>query len=90
MNMDKLRQEIADDEGVKLNENGQHIIYLDHLALPTCGVGHLIVEGDDEYGQPVFTTPGRDVHGPDGELIDVGVIDHWDNEVDGLKDDQDA
>ena len=55
MNMDKLRQEIADDEGVKLNEDGQHIIYLDHLALPTCGIGHLIVEGDDEYGQPVGT-----------------------------------
>ena len=55
MDMDKLRQEIADDEGVKLNEDGQHIIYLDHLALPTCGIGHLIVEGDDEYGQPVGT-----------------------------------
>ena len=27
---------------------------------------------------------------PDGELIDVGVIDNWQNEVDGLKDDQDA
>ncbi len=26
----------------------------------------------------------------DGELIDIGVIDHWENEVDGLKDDQDA
>ena len=55
MDMDKLRQEIADDEGVKLNENGQHIIYLDHLALPTCGIGHLIVEGDDEHGQSVGT-----------------------------------
>ena len=29
-------------------------------------------------------------HGPDGELIDVGVIDHWENEADGLRDDQDA
>ena len=55
MDMDKLRQEIADDEGVKLNENGQHIIYLDHLGLPTCGIGHLIVEGDDEHEQPVGT-----------------------------------
>ena len=29
-------------------------------------------------------------HDPDGELIDVGVIDHWNNEVEGLKGDQDA
>ena len=55
MDMDKLRQEIADDEGVKLNEDGQHIIYLDHLGLPTCGIGHLIVEGDDEHEQSVGT-----------------------------------
>ena len=44
----------------------------------------------DEYGQPVFNSPSNDVFGPDGELIDVGVIDHWNNEVDGLKGDQDA
>ena len=44
----------------------------------------------DEYGVPVFTTPDIDVFAPDGELIDVGVIDNWQNEVDGLKDDQDA
>ena len=44
----------------------------------------------DEYGVPVFTTPSGDVRAPDGELIDVGVIDNWQNEVDGLKDDQDA
>jgi len=44
----------------------------------------------DEYGIPVFTTPDIDVFAPDGELIDVGVIDNWQNEVDGLKDDQDA
>jgi len=44
----------------------------------------------DEHGVPVFTTPDRDVFAPDGELIDVGVIDHWQNEADGLKNDQDA
>ena len=44
----------------------------------------------DEYGVPVFTTPNIDVFAPDNELIDVGVIDNWQNEADGLKDDQDA
>jgi len=44
----------------------------------------------DEYGQPTFNNPSDDVYGPHGELIDVGVIDHWENEVEGLKNDQDA
>lgn len=44
----------------------------------------------DEYGQPTFNNPSNDVYGPHGELIDVGVIDHWQNEVEGLKSDQDA
>ena len=44
----------------------------------------------DEHGIPVFTTPDTDILAPDGELIDVGVIDHWNNEADGLKSDQDA
>jgi hypothetical protein len=30
------------------------------------------------------------VFAPDGELIDIGVIDSWQNEADGLKNDQDA
>lgn len=49
MNLDKLREEIAADEGVKLE------IYLDHLGLPTCGIGHLIRESDEEHGKPVGT-----------------------------------
>jgi GH24 family phage-related lysozyme (muramidase) len=49
MNIDKLRLEIAEDEGCKYE------IYLDHLGLPTTGIGHLIVEDDPEYGQPVGT-----------------------------------
>ena len=44
----------------------------------------------DEYGQPTFNNPSNDVYGPHGELIDVGVINHWENEADGLKGDQDA
>ena len=49
MNKDKLREELAEDEGCKFE------IYLDHLGLPTFGIGHLVVEGDPEHGQPVGT-----------------------------------
>jgi len=44
----------------------------------------------DEHGHPVFNSPDTDVIGPDGELIDVGIVDHWQNEADGLKGDSDA
>jgi hypothetical protein len=44
----------------------------------------------DEFGVPVFDTPTDDRRGPHGELIDIGVVDYWENEVDGLKGDQDA
>ena len=49
MNKDKLREELAEDEGCKFE------IYLDHLGLPTFGIGHLVVESDPEHGQPVGT-----------------------------------
>ena len=44
----------------------------------------------DEYGMPVFETPQEEVYGPYGDLIDLGVIEHWQNEADGLKNDQDG
>ena len=50
MNKDRLREEIAEDEGCKYE------IYLDHLGLPTCGIGHLITEDDEEHNKPVGTT----------------------------------
>lgn len=50
MNKDLLRQELAEDEGCKYE------IYLDHLGLPTFGIGHLITQDDPEYGQEVGTT----------------------------------
>ena len=44
----------------------------------------------DSYGIPVFDTPEEEVKGPYGEYIDTGIIEHWQNEVDGLKNDGDA
>ena len=44
----------------------------------------------DAYGNPVFNTPKKPKTGPQGDLIDYGVIEHWQNEVDGLKHDQDG
>ena len=50
MNIDELRQEIQNDEG-RVN-----CVYLDHLSLPTIGIGHLIKESDPEHGLPVGTS----------------------------------
>jgi lysozyme len=49
MNIDELREELKEDEGCKYD------IYLDHLGLPTFGIGHLVTEWDEEYGKPVGT-----------------------------------
>ena len=49
MDRDRLREELAADEGCKYE------IYLDHLGLPTFGIGHLVKEYDPEHGQPVGT-----------------------------------
>ena len=71
----------------KRNRNGQTKSGLYSLFIPM----EWNYEGFiDEYGIPVFTTPDVDRFDPSGELIDVGVIDNWQNEVDGLKDDSDG
>ena len=71
----------------KRNRNGQTKSGLYSLFIPM----EWNYEGFiDEYGLPVFDTPDHDVLGPDGELIDVGIIEHWQNEADGLKGDHDA
>jgi lysozyme len=48
-NKDNVFEQLKVDEGV-VNE-----VYLDHLGLPTFGVGHLVLESDPEHGQPVGT-----------------------------------
>jgi lysozyme len=54
MNIDKLRDTLKIDEGVKYE------IYNDHLGYPTFGIGHLVVESDAEHGQPVGTPVSED------------------------------
>ena len=47
MDINKLREQLKIDEGVKYE------VYLDHLGYKTFGIGHLVVAGDDEYGADV-------------------------------------
>ena len=69
------------------NRNGQTTSGLYALFLPMeWGFEGFI----DKYGYPVFDTPPEAVEGIDGEFIFTGVINHWENEVDGLRNDSDA
>ena len=49
MDLEVLRKQIEADEGCKYE------IYLDHLGLPTFGIGHLVTESDEEHNRPVGT-----------------------------------
>jgi hypothetical protein len=76
-----------DSDVTKRNRNGQTSSGLYSLFIPM----EWNYEGFiDSYGIPVFDTPKDEVKGPYGDYIDTGVIDHWQNEVDGLKNDSDA
>lgn len=44
----------------------------------------------DRYGMPVLRTPSKPVVGVDGEMVSMGAIDYWENEVQSLKGDADA
>jgi len=71
----------------KRNRNGQTASGLYSLFIPM----EWSYEGYiDMHGIPVFDTPKNPIRGIDGSLIRIGVIEHWDNEAHGLKDDQDA
>ena len=71
----------------KRNRNGQTSSGLYSLFIPM----EWNYEGYiDAYGYPVFETPKQAAKGIDGQKIYIGVIEHWENEVDGLKGDQDS
>jgi len=76
-----------DSDVKKRNKNGQTASGLYSLFIPM----EWNYEGFiDRYGMPVFDTPEEPVKSADGSWIEYGVIEHWQNEVDGLKNNQDA
>ena len=81
-------KKLYDDSDItKRNANGQTRSGLYSLFIPM----EWNYEGYiDSYGHPVFETPSEEVHGPDGTAIKIGVVEYWENEVEGLKDDQDG
>ena len=71
----------------KRNKNGQTSSGLYSLFIPM----EWNYEGFmDTFGSPVFITPKNKTIGRDGVKITIGVIEHWENEVEGLKSDQDS
>jgi len=71
----------------KRNRNGQTSSGLYSLFIPM----EWNYEGFiDTYGLPVFVRGENTVKGVDGYEIATGVIEHWENEVEGLKSDQDS
>ena len=84
---DNFKKLYNDSDVTQRNANGQTRSGLYSLFIPM----EWNYEGYiDSYGLPVFDTPKKPKQGPQGEIIDLGVIEYWDNEVDGLKKDQDA
>ena len=84
---DNFKKLYNDSDVRERNRNGQTKSGLYSLFIPM----EWNYEGFiDEYGYPVFDSPDNDVFGPDGELIDIGIIEHCENEADGLKNDQDG
>ena len=84
---DNFKKLYNDSDVTKRNSNGQTKSGLYSLFIPM----EWNYEGFiDEYGQPVFNNPTEEVLDPFGDPIEQGVIDYWDNEVEGLKQDQDA
>ena len=77
----------SDSNVIERNSNGQTKSGLYSLFVPM----EWNMEGFiDRYGMPVFETPELPVLGIDGEMIDQGALNYWQNEVDSLKNDADA
>ena len=84
---DNFKKLYNNSDVTKRNRNGQTASGLYSLFIPM----EWNYEGFiDEHGHPVFDTPTSTVLGPYGDVIDMGVIENWSNEAEGLKSDQDA
>ena len=84
---DNFKKLYYDSDVTKRNRNGQTASGLYSLFIPM----EWNYEGFmDSYGLPIFTTPEDPVLSIDNTPVDIGVIEHWENEVDGLKHDADG
>ena len=82
-----FKQLYYNSDVTKRNRNGQTSSGLYALFVPM----EWNYEGFmDSYGSPVFIREKNSIKGVDGYDITTGVIEHWENEVDGLKNDQDS
>ena len=84
---DNFKKLYNDSDVTNRNRNGQTKSGLYSLFIPM----EWNYEGFmDVYGYPVFDTPEQGVEGPYGDYIYEGVIQYWENEVEGLKQDQEG
>ena len=84
---DNFKKLYNSSDVTKRNANGQTSSGLYSLFVPM----EWNYEGYiDSYGLPVFNTPKKPVEDPHGTKIKIGVIEYWQNEVNGLKEDQDG
>jgi lysozyme len=86
MDLNKLREQLTIDEGKVLE------VYHDHLGLPTVGIGHLILDSDEESGKALGTpiSEGRCVelfeHDVQSVLADCKILhDGWDGYPEEVK-----
>jgi len=79
---DNFKKLYYDSDVTKRNANGQTRSGLYSLFIPM----EWNYEGYiDSYGLPVFNTSSKTIEDPHGVKITQGVIEYWDNEVEGLK-----
>ena len=84
---DNFKKLYYNSEVTKRNRNGQTASGLYSLFIPM----EWNYEGFiDTYGHPVFVRGQDNIKGADGYEITTGVIEHWENEVEGLKGDSDS
>ena len=80
MDLEKLREQLIIDEGVKYET------YLDHLSLKTCGIGHLCREDEPEYdlelGAEISEDRVTELFEQDVQSVIIDckkIYDDWDN-----------
>tara|TARA_R100001463_G_scaffold24890_3_gene59292 strand:+ start:1905 stop:4151 length:2247 start_codon:yes stop_codon:yes gene_type:complete len=84
---DNFKSLYEDSDSSKRNANGQTKSGLYNLFIPM----EWNMEGFiDRYGMPVLETPSTPILGIDNEMIRIGAIEYWENEVESLKSDPDA